>query len=201
MAVPNSDGHERVRSSGANQFIHQLVHFGARLRSSDRDGGHDPGRALLAQCLYSRFHGGTRREAVINQDDNLSSDFQMRAAGAIKPFTPSELLVFFGGHALDNALSNSQRMDDISINYLHSAGGNGTHGQLLMAGHAEFSDDEDIERGVEFSGHLNAHSDAAAWKSEDNYFAPIRIMLQIRCQHLAGLGSIVKRIFHGGYRG
>ena len=46
-----------------------------------------------------------------------------------------------------------------------------------------------------------AHRNAAAWKGEDDNFAPIRIMLQLGRQHLAGLGSIVKGIFHGVYRG
>ena len=79
----------------------------------------------------------------------------------VRPEAPLQLLLLGGGHGDDALGGDVQRSDHVLVQDLHSATGDGAHGQLLVARHTELADQEDVEGRLQGLRYLEADRDTA----------------------------------------
>src|SRR6185312_11009564 len=93
-------------------------------------------------------------------------------------------------HVLDFVVTQLELAENGIVEDLNSVGGDGAHGKLLVAGHAELAYEEDIERCPELPGDFVADGHAAARQREYDHVVAAGIVKQFLGQFPAGLGSI-----------
>ena len=102
----------------------------------------------------------------------------------------------FFSFPLDDFIQNSPRnvthLEHGIIEETNAAAGHRPQGQFLMAGHAQFSDEENIQRRPQPRGHLVGNRHAPARQPQDNQPAPPRVTLQLRGQAAPGFPAVLE---------
>src|SRR2546421_1055969 len=75
-------------------------------------------------------------------------------------------------------LRDAQIPDDVVVEHDHAPTGNGTHGQLLMAGDAELANEEDVEWCAEGGGDLVPDRDAPPGERQHDHVVPAPVVLE-----------------------
>ena len=101
------------------------------------------------------------------------------AVAAIRVFPPFELALLAFGHGIDHIAGNAEGIDDVAIDQADAAGGDGTHGELFVPGHAELAHDVDVERDAERPGDFARDGHAAARQRQHDHVVPIAIIGQL----------------------
>ena len=70
--------------------------------------------------------------------------------------------------AVDGGLADVEGLHDVVVEDDHATAGERAHGQLFLAGDAEFADDEDIEGQAQIACDLKGDGDATARESQDD---------------------------------
>jgi hypothetical protein len=140
-------------------------------------------------------HGGAGGKAVVHQNENaLPQIGGMADAEGAFALLQFELLAGDGG--VNDVLGDAKGMDDVVVKEADAAGGDGAHGEFLVAGHAQFADDEDIERRMEAARDFEGDRDAAAGKAEHDEVGSVGEAGEFIRQHLARLRAILETKAH-----
>ena len=84
-------------------------------------------------------------------------------------------------------------MDDVVVEYLDVAGGDGAEGEFFVAGDAELADGEDVECGVEVFCDFGGDGNAAAREGEDEEVFVVGVVGELGGELAAGVGSVEER--------
>jgi hypothetical protein len=71
-------------------------------------------------------------------------------------------------------IGDADALYDFFVEDPHTAGRNRAHGEFFVTGHAEFANDENVERQVERAGNFVSDRNAAARKSDSRPRRPAR---------------------------
>ena len=83
-----------------------------------------------------------------------------------------------------------ERLHHVLVEHAHAAGGDGAHGQLLVARHAQLAHEEDVERGAQRPGHLVGDRHAAARQRQHEHVRAAGVGGELLGQQPAGLGAV-----------
>jgi hypothetical protein len=81
-------------------------------------------------------------------------------------------------------------VDYLIVEHPHPSGGHGAHRKLLMARNAQLPHHEDVQRCVQYLGHLVRYRNAAARQRQHDYARLAGILLEPGRQYAAGLGPV-----------
>src|SRR5207247_2697524 len=107
-----------------------------------------------AQRRDCRLHRRSRRETVVDDDDRAVAQRGKRPAASVEAVPTTELEVLADRDLLDERARNAKFTDEILGKDADAAGSDGAHRKLGMPGHAELTDEEDVERRVERLSHF-----------------------------------------------
>ena len=161
---------EGFRAFDANQAVDFLAQFFAGTERGDRNGCNDTASSGT-KSPHRRFHGGSGGQTVVDEDYAATIEPERETTVAIGGFAAVDLKAFACDHRIDRILRNAVSADHIVLEHDNASTGDGTHGQFFLAGNAEFTDDEDIERQMEFASHFKGDRNPTARQSEDDWFA------------------------------
>ena len=99
---------------------------------------------------------------------------QSRTRGAFRPprvqhVSAFQLQTFAHRHLLHQRVWNAEVSNQVFAEHFDAAFGNSTHRELRMTRHAEFSNQDDVQRRLEQCRHFAGDRHAASWESEHNH--------------------------------
>ena len=207
VQIPLTDCTERPRPDQADDTVGQWFELPARGLRSHRHGDDDSGRVAFAKSLDRGPHRRTRREAVVDQDHRATRGIGGRPAVTKQALATLELGLFTRRRGPDQGHRHAQGLDDLWVQDKNPARGDGAHGKLLVAGQAQLADDQDVERCVKCSGHLERNRNPAAREPQHEDIGAAAVLEQVVGEPPTGLPAVAKqhRIFiplraHLGHR-
>lgn len=200
VCIALADAAKIGRGFKGEKAIDQGTQGGAGLTGGEGDGDDDLARVLSAEGLDCGAKGGAGGDAVIDEDDGLAGDRGRGGMAAVGELPPKKLLPLDGGLGFESRTGDAEGAHDVMVNDLHTAAGDGAHGELRVAGDAELADDEDIERGVEFAGDLRGHGDAAAREGKHENVRAVCMLHERGGEKAAGVRAVAEGgRFHAAY--
>lgn len=186
------DGSEHVRRVGADEF----VDFGAEqiegFKWRDRDGDDDARRLLLTNGADGCQHGVTGGKAVVDEDDGLSGDDKWRPVASVGALAAEKLLVLASDGVVDGFLGDVQRGDGILVQDDEAADGDGSHGELGLAGCAELADGEDVERERQGAGQRGGDGYASTGEGEKQCLRLAAVAGELVGENFPGVLAVAK---------
>src|SRR5438270_5784878 len=166
IILPDTD--ERTRRDGANNLINllgKIVTCGWRTHGNRHD---NFGSTSLTQSGDRGAHGCARGQAVIDQNHRSAAYLRGRLSTAIAELAPLQFFALNFRDGVEDQFSIRQRTNDVVVYDSHPARGNRPHGQFLVTGYTQFSDNKNIQRNPNAASDLKGHWHTAAWKSEND---------------------------------
>src|SRR6267142_3821962 len=195
VSIPLAYSPKWLRSNGTNHFINFRLELGAGGGRAHGHGNDDLCRLFVSERERGCAHRGTRRQTVVNQNHGAPAHIYRRTVVTILSFPTLQFALFFLGHGIDYLIGNVQSSDDLLVHDSHTAGGNRSHGQLLLLRQSKLAHEEDIQGSIKSPGHLKCHRNATSRQGEHNYIAAIGVLLELFGQQAARFGSISKWIY------
>jgi len=190
--VPESDGVERLGRHGTHDFVGLAQQRRARVARRDRHGDDDARRVTGGERFHRRPHRRAGGQAVIDEDHGAAGEIRIRAVAPVRALAPVQFREFPCRDAIDRAVVERQPADDVVVDHAHAAARDGAHGEFLVARHAEFADDEYVERRAERPGDLGGDRHAAARQAENDHVVAVSVLAQMAGKHPAGLAAIAE---------
>lgn len=175
VAVPDPDGVKRLWGHRTNDVVGDEPHLCTALVR--RDGHRDDEARRLTRLQRQRCcaHRSAGREAVVDDDDGLSSRIDGRTAVAILALTPHDLLRLARGDAREDGFGNRVSADEVLVEDAHPAGCDRAHRELGVTWKSELANDENVQRRAERMRDLVANGYATARKREHDDVGSMRI--------------------------
>src|SRR5438445_3160198 len=146
LVVPLANRVERFGCRGANDFVDFSGDFGTGLGSRRRHCDYNPRGSMLPQrgdgCAHCRSGG----ETVVYEDYRFVSDINGRPLASIQFFTPFDFFLLPPAGSLNGFGIDAKLIDNIALDMPNISARNCAHREFLVAGNAELSDDEDVDR-------------------------------------------------------
>src|SRR5271166_3507592 len=154
----------------ADGLVGLLAELGERLRRRYRDGEHQMRRIAPPHRAQRHPHRRASGNAVIDDDRGAAGDCDWRAARAVAPAAPLDLLELARRLFLHIAFRYVQGFDQILVDEGLRARpvGDGAKSELRLPGYPDFAHEHDVERCVERLGNLETDGNAAARQCQDH---------------------------------
>lgn len=196
IAVPLSDGTERVRGFQANDRIGAVAEFADGVGRRHGDGHNHFMGPVNFECFQGCAHGGTRGEAVVHKNDGGIAHIRPRAIAPVGLLTSLELLAFALGHFLDRLITDATVADHLAVENAGAATGDGAHGEFLLAGHSQFPDNHQVQLCIQMPGDFSGHGNAAAGQCQHYKVFTVTIIVKRTGQFAAGEYAVLYGQFH-----
>ena len=162
--VPETDGVERFRRRDADDLVGDSAQPLAGFTRADRHGHDDARRRLLAKRQNRRLHRRSGRQAVVDEDDGAIADDGSLPTAAIQHVATFQLEPLAHRHLLDQRMGNAEVANQILAEHFDATCGDRAHRELGMTRHAEFADEEDVQRRLQPRRHFARHRNTASWE-------------------------------------
>jgi hypothetical protein len=129
------------------------------------------------RCL-SPAHRRAGRQAVVDQDGDLSGHVERRPVSSVPLLAPREFGLLARDDSFDGGLWYPETLDHFAIEHDHATGRDRSHGDLLVPGDPELADDEDVQWGAEARRDLVSDRDSAPGQGEHHDIPPAGISPQ-----------------------
>jgi hypothetical protein len=111
---------------------------------------------LYTKSSYSRSHGRTGGQSVVDENDGLAPNVRVRPGEAIGALAPVQLVLFVRGDRRDLAFRDVCT-HYVLTDYANPARGNRSHSQLLLARHTQLPYQHEIQGGLQCVGNFVRH--------------------------------------------
>jgi hypothetical protein len=169
------------------------LELGAGGRRGDGRRDHDARGIVLAERGHGGPHARAGGEAVVDEDDGLAAHVERRAVVAIGGLATGELAPLVLRHRLDRVGRDAERAHELLVEDENAARAERAHGELLVAGHPQLADREDVERQTQATRDLIRDGHASAGQPEHHSVAPVRVRRQPPREEPPRLHSIAKQ--------
>jgi hypothetical protein len=193
--VPEPDRAKIFRSRGADHVVGEARERAASIRSCDRHCDDQARRLRQSQRRHRGTHGRSGRQAIVDEHHVSGSDLDRRLVGAVPALAAQNLVKLAPRDFFDDRLVHAHVLHHRSIEHDATPAGDGAHGQLFVARHAELADDEHVERRAERSCYLERNRHAATGKRQHDRLAPSERQQQLR-KLPTGVTAITERLIH-----
>jgi hypothetical protein len=145
VVVPQADGLESGWCRQTDDLVGDATQTFARLPGANRHRDDDSCGPQLPQREDRGFHRRARGQPIVNEDDLAPGDVHARPPGAVLTITPLELGSLVRDRALEGGGGNPEIPHQGLVEHADAAFGQRAHGQLFVAGHAELTDQKNVE--------------------------------------------------------
>ena len=130
---------ERLRRGGRDHLVYLFSQCFAGVGRSRGNGNDDARGLLLANGRHRSVHGRAGGQAVIDENHGLPAHVGNGASVAIGALAALQFSLLARRHTADHGAGYFQALHDILIEDTHPAARDRPHGELLMAGNAQFA--------------------------------------------------------------
>jgi hypothetical protein len=149
-----------------------------------------------ARRARTAAHRRAGRDSVVDQNDGAAGHGGRRPVAAVERLPPRQFAGFPRDRVVQEAGRDAEGGEDRLVAVDDPAGGERTHGEFRVAGHAELADDEDIEGQAEGAGHLGADRDASARQGQDEGSGTPAPLREEGGETPACVDAVAKEAFH-----
>lgn len=164
----------------------------AKQRRSNRNGNHEVRGPQLSQGTNACEEARAGRNAVVDENDRLSSNGKWWLVAAIDGLAALQFLLRSRGDAFDFGRGNRQSAKNLAVENADASGRDRSKGKFFLAGDAEFPEKEHVERGAQCGRNFERDGYAAARNTEYNHIVPVGIFFKPPRQTPAGFCAIYK---------
>src|SRR5438128_11751443 len=132
VLVPVTNPKERLRCAGTYNFVYLSLKLIANHGSRYRNRNNDMRGMLLAQRRNCRAHRRARCQAIVYENDSPVAYVWRRKVIAVQLLSSFQLFLFPLSHLLDDAVQDSQHVQNILIYDVHNPCSDTAHNQFLL---------------------------------------------------------------------
>jgi hypothetical protein len=153
------------------------THYLIRLRSKALEsfhrcywrGHYDPPRLHLPQCSYSGPHGGSGGQSIVHDDYGAVRKVEEGNVASIRDLLPLNFLLLPGSNGVDRRSGYPERSNHLSIQNANASDRNSAHGQFALAGYAQLSHHENVQRRLQRSSYFIGHRHTTSGQAEHDH--------------------------------
>jgi hypothetical protein len=90
------------------------------------------------------MHRGTRRQAVVDQNNVPASNLRARPIASEGSFAARKLADFLGGHGFYHGLRNPESFHYVGLQYSHIPAGDCAHCQFFLPRNTKLANEENV---------------------------------------------------------
>ena len=189
-----ADAEEFRRILQAKDVIGSVLQLLTGNRRADRDRNNDFGGALLTQRSYRGPHARARGKPIVDQDNGTMFKFRRRTISSIISFAPLQFLTFNRGHLVDDILRIRHDAKHVFVQNTDAAGSDRAHSEFLVAGHAEFAHNKNVERNTEPLRDFEGDRYTTTRKTENNYIVASGVAQQLFRKLPSRIGPVLENL-------
>jgi hypothetical protein len=194
IAVPQTDGREHFRLPGAHDLVGDFTQRAAGIGRSYRSRDNHSRWRMSPHCLNGSFHRRPRRKPIVDERHDSRPKIDGVAVLSVCALSPIELDLFRLSDGINDTLGDPIPVHDLVVEHANPTRCDCPHRQFGVPGHAEFADEEDIQRCAEPPGDFEGNGNTPAREAEDHDVVSACVLLKKLSQLRSGFAPIGKRL-------
>lgn len=122
----------------------------------------------------------------------MAGQGERRPSTTVERFATLDLKTLARDQRVDVLLGDGESLENSLVESDQTAAGHGPKREFLLSGDAELTNDEDIQRKMQFARNLEGYGNASARQGEHNSVPQIRLVAKHAGQGVAGFPAIVE---------